>query len=352
MPRPLGPIAALFATLVLPLFAPSHATFWSTPSGLGSLGAAEPSSPAAEIRRGSVRFDATAGEGRIAERFRLAAHEFTYEEEPLPEVSRRIAVSHVRFPSPVKTASEPNNTVHGELFYPRKAGPVPGVVVLHILGGDFELARLFANSIAQHGSAALFIKMPYYGPRRDPQSGRRMISKDPHETVEGLTQAVLDIRRATAWLAADSRVDPQRLGVFGISLGGITGALAASAEPRLNNVCLLLAGGDLARIAWESRELESVRAAFLAQGGSRDEFYRLMSEVDPARYGANVRGRRILMLNARDDEVIPRACTEALWESFGKPDLEWYTGGHYSVARHIFTALDRTSKFFAAAEPR
>lgn len=289
------------------------------------------------------------GEERVLPRFRLAEHEFPYESNPLPEVSTRIGVSEVRFPSPVKTESELNNTVHCEFFYPKQPGKCPAVVVLHILGGDFDLARLFANNFAQHGVAALFLKMPYYGPRREPGSTRRMISSNPDETVEGMTQAVLDIRHATAWLAAQPNVDGERLGIFGISLGGITGALAAAAEPRLNNVCLMLAGGDLGRIAWESKELERLRLQWLTQGHSREEFLERLRIIDPVRYGSNLQGRRILMLNARNDEVIPKPCTESLWESLGKPEIEWYTGGHYSVVRHLFTALHRTSQFFVEA---
>jgi hypothetical protein len=53
------------------------------------------------------------------------------------------------------------------------------------------------------------------------------------------------------------------------------------------------------------------------------------------------------MLNAREDEVIPRACTESLWKAFGEPKVEWYSGGHYSVIRHIFSALLQVSHFFA-----
>ena len=220
------------------------------------------------------------------------------------------------------------------------------MIVLHILGGDFPLARVFASALAHNGTAALFLKMPYYGPRRDPQSPRRMISKDPRETVEGMTQAVLDIRQAAAWLAARDEIDPQRLGVFGISLGGITGALAATAEPRLKNVCLLLAGGDVGRITWEAKELADVRRSWTEKGGSKDEFIDLMQSIDPVRYGQNVRGRRILMLNAKSDEVIPRQCTDSLWKSFGEPEIVWYDGGHYSVALHILNAITRTTHFF------
>ncbi len=303
---------------------------------------------AAPVERGEVAFAAAApGEKSVPEPFRLEPHAFSFESQELPEISKRITRAEVRFPSPVQSPIAVNNTVHCELYAPRREGRVPAVVVLHILGGDFPLARLFANNLAQHGVAALFLKMPYYGPRRDPQSPRRMITPDPKETVEGLTQAVLDIRRATAWLARRPFIDPAQLGIFGISLGGITGALAATAEPRLPTVCLLLAGGDLGRLGWESKEQAKIREVWQAKGGSRDEFLAVLSAVDPVRYGSNVRGRRVLMMNARDDEVVPRVCTEALWESFGRPDIHWYPGGHYSVAVHMLDALQKTAKFFA-----
>src|SRR5262249_19257547 len=72
------------------------------------------------------------------------------------------------------------------------------------------------------------------------------------ESVGGRTQAVLDIRRATAWLGGQAEVDDRHLGVFGISLGAITGALAAECEPRLQNVFLVMAGGDIGKVAGNS----------------------------------------------------------------------------------------------------
>lgn len=303
----------------------------------------------AEPIRGEVRFEVTDAENTVGERFRLTAHTFPYELRPVSE-SRTIVLSDVTFPSPVETPHELNNTVHCEYYRPKVDGKRPAVIVLHILGGDFALSRVFCNMLAQRGVAALFVKMPYYGPRRDSQSPRRMISANPDETVEGMTQAVLDIRRATAWLAAREEVDPEQLGIFGISLGGLTGSLAAANEPRLKNVCLLLAGGDLGKINWESPDLQKVRRELPKFGLEKEALLKKLAPIDPVTYAANLRGRRVLMLNARDDELIPRACTESLWSACGEPEIIWYPGGHYSVIRHIFGALDRVSGFFAATK--
>src|SRR4029453_12727428 len=190
--------------------------------------------------RGEVHFVPTTKEGQVAERVRLAEHTFAWEAQRLRTVTETLEVWDVTFPSPVITPHEVNNTVHGEYYRPRRPGQRPGGIVLNFLGGDFELSRLFCNVLAQHGVAALFVKMPYYGPRRDPSSPARMVSADPRQTVAGMTQAILDIRRATAWLAARPEIDAQKLGIFGISLGGIKSCLAAECEPRLQSCCLLL----------------------------------------------------------------------------------------------------------------
>jgi dienelactone hydrolase len=300
------------------------------------------------IERGTVHFVPTAAESEIAERFQMKEHDFDWQAQRMRTVTDHLEVWNVTFPSPVVTPHAANNTVHCEYFQPRCPGKRPAVIVLHILGGDFPLSRLFCNSLAQHGVAALFVKMPYYGPRREPGVSRKMISPDPRETLEGMTQAILDIRRATAWLAARPEVDDQELGIFGISLGGITSSLAAGVEPRIQNVCTLLAGGDISRVAWEHRELRDVREKWFATGGTKEQFFEVLLPIDPVTQAAGARGKRILMLNAVDDELIPRECTDSLWKAFGEPEIQYYSGGHYTVIRHIISALDRVSRFFAA----
>ncbi len=258
---------------------------------------------------------------------------------------------NVTFPSPVVTPHPNNNTVHCEYFCPTSGGKHPGVIVLHILGGDFDLARLFCRALASDGTAALFLKMPYYGERQQPGSAARMISLDPEETVRGMTQAVLDIRRAAAWLAAREEVEPTQLGIMGISLGGITAALATSLEPRLSKACLILSGGDIGEVAWTSRELEPLRKAWTAKGGTRESLVEALRPVDPVTYARPSSGRTILMLNASRDEVVPPECTRSLWRAFGEPEIIWWDAGHYSAVRYIFEGLGNTVRFFRSQAP-
>jgi dienelactone hydrolase len=310
---------------------------------------------AAETRAatsGVVEFTPVGDEQAIPERFRLERHTFPYQQVPAPSTGNVMTVSKVTFPSPVVTPHENNNTVHCEYFSPTAPGAKPGVIVLHILGGDFDLARLFCRAMATKGVNALFLKMPYYGERRQQGVEARMISMEPAETVSGMTQAVLDIRRAGGWLASRPEVDPERIGIMGISLGGITSALAVSLEPRFTRACLLLAGGDMGAVAWESTEMAELREKWAREGRTKEELFEALRVIDPVTYAKPVPGRKILMLNASHDEVVPPACTKALWKAFGEPEIVWWDAGHYTAVRYLFSGASRAVDFFAADNPQ
>src|SRR5262245_21976407 len=109
-----------------------------------------------EIVRGEVHFEPVANEDTVVPApFRLEARTFAFEQKPQPGWGPEVQVSLVTFPSPVTTPYAVNNTVHCEYFRPAKPGKYPACVVLHILGGDFPLARVFANTLAKNGVCAL-----------------------------------------------------------------------------------------------------------------------------------------------------------------------------------------------------
>lgn len=296
----------------------------------------------------SIEFIPADNEKLVPDRFRLKTHRFDAEAELLRD-SGSMRVHTVTFPSPVETAIEENNTVHAEYFQPEGKGPYPAVVVLHILGGEFPLSQTVASALARARVSALFVKMPYYGERRKAQSSRRMISRDPRETAEGMTQAVLDVRRAAAWLSSRPEVDKQRLGVTGISLGGIMSSLSAAGEPRFRKVAIYLGGGQLAEHLWikDHPDAEAFRREWLASGQTRESFIKALEPVDPVTHGALLKDRDVLMVAAKNDEIIPPLATIALWESIGKrPELVWLDAGHITAAKFLPGEMGRLAGFF------
>ena len=302
-----------------------------------------------DVERGEVSFRPTPAEAGVPETFRLAPAVFAYELEPL-RVGAAYTVSAVRFPSPLVSPDPVNNTVHAEYFRPNAPGPArrPAVIVLHILGADFALSRYLAVRLAERGVAALFVKLPYYGERRPPGEPKRFLSGDMDRSLGAMRQGICDVRRASAWLASRPEVDPSRLGITGISLGGIVSAVAAAVDPTLNRAALLLAGGDLARILWEMPEAATYRKLWAQSGRTQADLKAVTDPFDPLTYADRLVGKRLLMIAGNADEVVPPESTRALWSAAGRPKILWYDCGHYSALGYLLPAVRATVDFFAA----
>ena len=305
------------------------------------------------IESGEAIFRPSPAEAAVPELFRLPGASFRYELEPIRD-SPNYTVSKLRFPSPIETMDTANNTVHGEYFRPKGGGRRPAVVVLHILGADFALSRYYAARLADRGVAALFLKLPYYGERRLAGGNQRFLSTDVGRSTLSMRQGVCDVRRGASWLANQPEVDPGKLGVTGISLGGITSALAAAVDPALNRGVFLLAGGGLDEILWEMDEPEArrYRTRWLAEGKTRADLKALTIPLDPLTYADRLIGKKILMMAGNVDEVVPPSSARALWLASGRPPIRWFDSGHYSAAGFLLPGLREAVEFFATEVPR
>jgi dienelactone hydrolase len=307
------------------------------------------------VESGTANFHPTAAEAQVPADLRLEASTFPFEIEPIRD-DPRFNVAKVRFPSPVVSPVPQNNTVHAEYFRPRGDGRHPGVVVLHILGADFALSRYLSARLADAGVAALFVKLPYYGERRPdgPAAETRFLSANIGRSTEAMRQGILDVRRAVAWLAGRPEIDPARLGVTGISLGGIIASVAAAVDPSIDRVGILLAGGGLADILWNmpEREARIYRQAWLDSGRTFADLEDLVRPYDPLTHAAGLKGKRVLMIAGNVDEVIPPHSARQLWEAAGKPPIRWLDCGHYSAVGYLLPAIRETVAFLAApADP-
>jgi dienelactone hydrolase len=301
------------------------------------------------VETGTIHFRPSGQEESVPDRYRLQAHDFTYEMRlkfALPNSG--IDVFRLQFPSPVTTRCRENNTVHAEYYRPRGTGPFPCVIVLDITAGDQSVSRAIATHLAQNQIGGLFVQMAYYGPRRPPGSRERLLSTNFEHTMAAVRQTVLDIRRATAWMESRPEIDPNRLGILGTSLGSFIGALAAEMEPKLTGVALLLGGGGLVDAYYDDVKAAPYRKLWEFLGGTKELAARLISPADPLTCAANLKCRRVLMIAARRDEIVPRKATEALWRAAGEQEIVWYDCTHYGAVLYFVPAMAHVVKHFAA----
>jgi dienelactone hydrolase len=303
----------------------------------------------ATLEQGTVAFCPSGDQESIPERYRLSAHTFPYTLERQRELpNSEVEIYQLRFPSPVVTDCQENNTVYAEYYRPRGAGPFPGVIVLDITAGNQQLSRSIATCLAQNRIASLFVQMAYYGPRRPPGSKRRLLSVDIPHTLEAVRQTVLDLRRASTWLEGRSEIDAKRLGILGTSLGSFLAALTAEMEPKLRRVAILLGGGGLVDAYYEDRRAAPYRKVWEALGGTKEQVIRILAPVDPLTCAANLRDRRVLMIAAKRDEIVPPEAAEALWQATGKQKIVWYDCTHYGAVLYFVAALKHVVEHFGA----
>ena len=290
-----------------------------------------------------IRFTTTPGEAGVAERFRLKPHNFRYTIRHKYDLKHSgVDVFDVRFPSPVASEYPANDTVYAELFVPKKSGPFPAVIVLDIMDGKQIVSRGQAVWLAQHDIAAMVVVLPYYGDRRPPPSaGRvRLVTQNVAQTVENVRQAVLDCRRATAVLAAQPGVDADRLGLVGTSLGSLIGAVVTAAEPRLTTACLLLGGGGLVDAYWDHPKAASVTPLLRFVGITRETVAAMLAPVDPLTYAEQLKGKRLLLIGASRDDVVPPVALRRLWAATGEPAIVWLDATHVGAAAYTFPVMD------------
>ena len=245
-----------------------------------------------------------------------------------------IAVSQVTFPSPVTTPYSVNNTVTGFLFLPATHGPYPAVLVEHewlptTLDNEFRMCR----RIAEGGMAAFLIIQPYsYNRRPMPRiPDVELLSADVPQMVSAVHQAVLDARRALDWLSSRPDIDPNRMGVAGISLGGIFAPLIAGVDHRAKVLVTIVGGVDVSDIVFDSPITYGLRPGFLYRGVTYDSIKQEMAPVEPANWLHGFDPRNALLFNGRYDVFISPKQAHHLSEALGGAPIVWINTGHYGT---------------------
>lgn len=278
----------------------------------------------------------------------------------LREQTHKHAVYDVRYPSPVVSPHEANNTVPAELYLPVGVTPdkaFPAVVCLHIIHDNFDLERLLCTRMAQSGVIALFFKQPYYG-ERGGAVGKAMLATGSNIFMGGLEQGLEDARRAVDILGAMPEVDAQHIGITGISMGAIQSASVCGREPRIHKAFLTLGGCDIKKIILSAHETRRMKAFIEALPQPEQErIWACIDRLDPIQAKDALRklaeGGNLRMVCAEQDEVVPPECGRRLAAAAGFEDrVTWLSGmGHYTAMASFPQIMKDVVTFFGADVP-
>jgi hypothetical protein len=226
--------------------------------------------------------------------------------------------------------------------------PTPGAerAPLVLLLGGHQAGREAAKYIPDtRGHAVAALSYPYQG-------AHRLSPLQALEAAPTLRQAVLDtppaIQLALDWLLTEPWVDTTRVEGVGASLGVVFMTVAAAQDPRITRLWAVHGGADAHRmLAHNARKIVRprlasdlvARAAYVAGAGRW---------LTPERWVARVSPRPFVMINATEDERMPRELVLELYAAAREPkSLVWMPGPHVQrnrpeVVRALVAAvLDR-----------
>jgi Dienelactone hydrolase family len=205
----------------------------------------------------------------------------------------------------------------------------PALVVLPPTGGPYEIVKDFAKYFADRGFVVLALRRreAFFNPEKSEDYNAKLFR-----------QAVIDARRSLDYLEALDYVDKDQLCVMGVSLGGIITGLTMEMDTRVKAAGLVVTAGHLPDILKTSgyRTVGAYRNGLVKQAGlKRSELYdyskSFLRPYDPVTYADRLDPARIIMINGAMDDIIRREVVMKTWKSYGRPQLHFVAGGHYTT---------------------
>lgn len=273
------------------------------------------------------------------------------------------------------------------LFLPKGSDPSPVVIYQHALGRERSDAVYVANALARRNIAVIAIDAPFQGLRARSGEGGSVDSINrftgiaepdnfgdepgdfygeddkqallfpfhPFYIRDALRQGVVDLMNVVRFLETDElgrlvgqvqskrTLDVRRLGFVGEDVGATMGLMLASFEPKLQALSLVGASAFVAQGFWMAASeqplfetLATMRLGRSLVDVDYDDdspdfwpemalFETLLGRGEPLAYASLLRGLpvNVLLMMARDDEVVANLATEALAVSL---DVDFLNG--------------------------
>jgi dienelactone hydrolase len=255
----------------------------------------------------------------------------------------------LRFPSAVVTPHPENNVVVGRWFpapdeqpLGRSKGRGRAVVVMSQWNADGEGHIGLSKLLARFGVSALRMSLPYHDARMPPELTRAdyIVSSNIVRTVQVCRQAVLDARRAVAWLSAQGF---ERIGILGTSLGSCLAMLTSAHEPLIRAQALNHVSPWFADVVWRGLSTRHVRHG-LEGHVDLERLRSLWRPISPFEYLERLRNKKTLLVYARYDLTFPVDLSEILIDEFRSRRLPHEVFalrcGHYSTGVAPFKFVD------------
>jgi dienelactone hydrolase len=218
----------------------------------------------------------------------------------------------------------------GELAIRRPAGdeatPIRRPIFI-VLGGAVrgkDAGKLIGDT---RGAIFASLKYPYDG-KLKATGAMEVLAQVP-----AIRRAFYDtppaVQLALDYLLARPDVDSTRVELVGASFGAPFAAIAAARDTRVTRLWLAHGGGDSYALLEHNLQRDIPNATLRSPLAHLANVLISGPRFTPEAWVGQVAPRPVIMLNAEDDEQIPRASVELLYAAAGAPkELVWLPGQH------------------------
>lgn len=306
---------------------------WIPPNGFGS------ETPAADALAGWV-----AQAMRDTDAFFTPEPTTDYTVTPGARSNERL----LTFPTALPTPHRENNIVYCRYFGGGRQVPLSdrtprrAVLILPQWNSDSNGHVALCRLLAMNGMTTLRLSLPYHDWRMPPELHRAdyIVSANVARTLQVCRQAVLDARRAIAWLAREGF---DRIGIVGTSLGSCLALLTTAHEPLVKAQALNHISPYFADVVWRGLSTRHVRQG-LDGHIDLDRLRDLWKPISPRWYLERLRDRRTLLVYARYDLTFPVDLSEDLVREFRDRAIPHEVAvlpcGHYTSGMTPFKFVD------------
>jgi hypothetical protein len=252
---------------------------------------------------------------------------------------QNISLEHVEIRGAFLTLNAPptgtlSETIIGKLFEARSKTKQAAILLPH-WNAPRTSYETFCRILALSGITCLQMTMPYHDERMTAEVGyaREMACENLSLTIDSIRKAVIEVRACLSWLESRGY---EKFGIIGLSIGSSIASIAASIDPRVRAVALLLMADDFSEVVWTGSATPYLRAS-LEQRFTLDKIQSAWAIISPRTYASLMasRMREILIVSAARDTVFIPVSTQRYVDRLrslgGNVTWRSFQCGHYTL---------------------
>jgi pimeloyl-ACP methyl ester carboxylesterase len=260
------------------------------------------------------------------------------------------------------------DVARGEYFEPLGKNAAPLVILIHGWGDNSVIPlKWMIAGLIKRGTACFVLYLPFHTKSltAEMKSGLSHLSQD--EWFTGYQTAVTDVMRILDWAGQNNQINRSQISLISLSLGAIVGSIAMGIDTRIKAGVFIVHGGNTGKIMQTNSvsrfgkkyrlspdvylEKQKNYAEYLREVGQKGfDNVRPMERnylIDPLTYALMLKGRPVLMIDARWDEIFPQDSSDDFQKACGDCERLVLPASHASIWIWYPIIVRRINKFLA-----